>query len=150
MSDCLDYILDENNNPVPEPDAMKWIEWRRANRERARVAFDEVADVCVSTVFLGVGHRHFGEGAPILFETMVFGTGTSNFYDGQRRYSTRAEALKGHAELVAAMKARVTKRLGREAPYPYVPGATFRPRLQPAPGEPLFERVDDEPEEGCE
>jgi hypothetical protein len=54
-------------------------------------------DVSVSTVFLGLDHN-FGEGgAPLLFETMVFGLPGEDC----RRYSTWAEAEEGHARIVA-------------------------------------------------
>jgi hypothetical protein len=46
----------------------------------------------VSTVFLGIDHN-FGNGPPLLFETMVFG----GEYDGYcKRYSTWEEAEGGH------------------------------------------------------
>lgn len=48
--------------------------------------------ILVSTVFLGVDHRH-GEGVPVLFETMVFG---GKYNDFQRRYCTYDEAIEGH------------------------------------------------------
>lgn len=81
-------------------------EWaRRINNER-HVAITEVAQgVTVSTVFLGIDHRHFGKGPPILFETMVF-----NDYgdDGtQERYSTWEEAEAGHARIVAEQRQRL-------------------------------------------
>ncbi len=48
--------------------------------------------VLVSTVFLGVDHGH-SDGAPVLFETMVFG---GKYTDFQRRYCTYDEAIEGH------------------------------------------------------
>lgn len=57
----------------------------------------------VSTVWLGLDHRHFGEGPPIIFETMVFnGVGpgaTKNDVVTCLRYATTQEAAKGHAVL---------------------------------------------------
>lgn len=51
----------------------------------------------VSTVWLGLNHQ-FGEGAPLIFETMVF-------RDGEEvacyRYATLAEAEVGHVAAVA-------------------------------------------------
>jgi hypothetical protein len=46
----------------------------------------------VSTVFLGLNHN-FGNGPPMLFETMIFG---GRFDQEQWRYSTWEEAEKGH------------------------------------------------------
>lgn len=49
--------------------------------------------ISVSTVFLVIDHNYSRKGAPILFETMVFG----GRYDGlQFRYSTIEEAEAGH------------------------------------------------------
>lgn len=61
------------------------------------VAFTKIGAVDVSTVFLGLDHQ-FGEGPPLLFETMVFG---GPLDEEQRRYTTWAEAEAGHAEMVA-------------------------------------------------
>jgi hypothetical protein len=61
------------------------------------VAKTRVGESEVSTVFLGIDHQ-FGEGPPLLFETMVFG---GDGMDGHtRRYTTWAEAEAGHAEVV--------------------------------------------------
>jgi hypothetical protein len=59
----------------------------------------------VSTVFLGVDYRFIGDGAPILFETMIFG--------GPRdqemwRYSTYGEAKRGHFEVVEECRKTMT------------------------------------------
>jgi hypothetical protein len=58
----------------------------------ARVADDTLGAVRVSTVFLGLDHR-WGDGPPLLFETMVFG-GPLN--GNQERYSTWDAAAEGH------------------------------------------------------
>src|SRR4051812_45017882 len=74
------------------------------------VAADEAF---VSTVWLGIDHSFGYGGPPLIFETMVFaGTvesqvfGRSTRYmrdvgDIQQRYSTEAEALAGHADVLA-------------------------------------------------
>jgi hypothetical protein len=49
----------------------------------------------ISTVFLGLDHS-FGEGKPLLFETMVFG---GKFDQETNRYSTWDEAEAGHIEM---------------------------------------------------
>jgi len=98
MSDF--YILDSDNNPI----TATMEEWSKFNGDRCtkRVAFDENDDVRVSTVFLGMNHN-WGEGPPILFETMIFG-GDHDEY--QWRYVTWDEAIAGHksACLVAGIK----------------------------------------------
>ena len=52
----------------------------------------------VSTIWLGLD-RQFGEGEPLVFETMVFPTGDWGELD-VRRYTTEEEAIKGHKEMV--------------------------------------------------
>ncbi|WP_063685502.1 hypothetical protein [Bradyrhizobium stylosanthis] len=60
-----------------------------------RVAETFVGSVHISTVFLGIDHRHFGDGPPLLFETMIFGGSLEGF---QNRCSTWDEAEAMHAE----------------------------------------------------
>jgi hypothetical protein len=54
-------------------------------------------DVRVLTIFLGLDYQ-FGDGPPLLFETMIFG-GEHN--EDQWRYSTWDEAEAGHDAAVA-------------------------------------------------
>lgn len=53
----------------------------------------------VSTVFLGLDNS-FGGGPPLIFETMVFYNRSFSNIDLDR-YSTEAEAIKGHAKMVS-------------------------------------------------
>jgi hypothetical protein len=54
----------------------------------------------VSTVWLGLNHA-FGDGPPLIFETMVFGlNGNDNDEEYCERYSTETEALAGHEKAV--------------------------------------------------
>lgn len=72
--------------------------------EYRRVARDEVGDVTVSTVWLGLDHGFGMEDAPLIFETLIFG----GDHDGEMmRYPTRDEALAGHAQAVALVTAEV-------------------------------------------
>ena len=97
------YILDENGNPQEEKDSMKWACWfATGNRIIAR---NEINRRRISTVFLGLNHN-FGEGKPLLFETMIF-DGKHDEY--QERYSTKEEALAGHAKAVELVKMEVKK-----------------------------------------
>lgn len=73
-----------------------WNAWCTCGGNRI-VARTMIGSVLVSTVFLGVDHS-FGSGPPLLYETMVFGS--EEFANEQERYTTRAEALAGHAEMV--------------------------------------------------
>jgi hypothetical protein len=70
MNPCGRYILDDSGNPKPEPDLFKWGKWFE-KRDRI-VKQEQVGDVWVSTVFLGLDHDFTGKGPPILWETMTF------------------------------------------------------------------------------
>jgi len=72
------------------------LEWGKKFTQTDRhVAVDEQGEVQVSTVFLGLDHQ-YGEGPPLLFETMVFG-GSQN---GEcYRYTTWKEAEEGHKKV---------------------------------------------------
>ena len=99
------YILSEMGEVVEIDDLKAWAVWfdksdasYKAGRPDARfVARHEVHPPLgkraeVSTVFLGIDHN-FGDGPPLLFETMIFGGKYDNWQD---RYATREEALAGH------------------------------------------------------
>jgi hypothetical protein len=59
----------------------------------------------VSTVWIGLDHQ-FGNGPPLIFETMVFSK-KGNWQELDRdRYSTQEDALKGHKRMVRTWKAR--------------------------------------------
>jgi hypothetical protein len=98
------YILNADGDPVPV-DLLTWAAWfedvaQIAHRRIARTTLPDGR--LVSTVFLGLDHR-YGDGPPLLFETMVFRDGEEEACD---RYTTRAEALAGHARIVAAAQER--------------------------------------------
>jgi len=91
------YIL-EGKEPVL-CDFMTWIRWKE-NFDNRRVAKTEIGKVRISTVFLGIDHN-WGDGPPILFETMVFG---GELDQEQERYSTWEEAKVGHRQMVAMVE----------------------------------------------
>lgn len=73
------WILDEEHYPKVVT-AREWSEWYEAAAKKGqgeathdprRVASTNLATVWISTVFLGVNHQ-WGDGPPILFETMIF------------------------------------------------------------------------------
>lgn len=74
---------------------LEWAEWFESNPAARIIAKTRVAESDVSTVFLGIDHS-FGDGPPILFETMVFG-GPLN--QEQERYCTLKEAKDGHKSM---------------------------------------------------
>lgn len=83
------YILkDKKIVPV---DLMTWAEWFETAERH--VGNDTVGDVQVSTVFLGLNHNLFGNGEPLLFETMIFGGKHDQYQD---RCSTYEQAVKMH------------------------------------------------------
>jgi hypothetical protein len=119
------YILNDDHEPVaitgPDP-ALRWGRWfegalgidspEARRKDKRRVAFTDLGFCTVSTVFLGVDHRFFDDGPPILFETMVFANKAPaevfpEELDGMMgRYSTWAEAEAGHEEFVAEVRQR--------------------------------------------
>ncbi len=89
------YILDENKNVVLAKDVH---EWGAFFEKRDRIVKQEkVGEVRISTVFLGIDHGFLDDGAPLVFETMVFG---GEHDDLTERYHTWAEAEEGHKATV--------------------------------------------------
>lgn len=74
---------------------LAWHGWFESAERH--VGDDTIRGVRISTVFLGLDHNFFGEGPPILWETMVFG---GRLHGEMRRYSSRADAVRGHALFV--------------------------------------------------
>lgn len=80
--------------------------WEVAMGTQRRVAEVGVGPLWVSTVFLGIDHGYAWifaddegkEFAPVLWETMIFRDRGSLGY--QERYSSRRDALEGHARAV--------------------------------------------------
>lgn len=92
------YILD-GKTPVRCDDLLQWAQWYQTTDRH--VAEDHLGDIHVSTVFLGLDHQ-WGDGPPLLFETMIFGGRHNQKY--QRRCSTWDEAVAQHAEAMAIAK----------------------------------------------
>jgi hypothetical protein len=93
------YILTENGEIKPV-DVMTWARWFESAERH--VGNDFLPNgVHVSTVFLGIDHNFRQEGAPLLFETMIFG-GQHDEY--QERYATKDEAIAGHAKALELAK----------------------------------------------
>jgi hypothetical protein len=98
------YVLDDENRPVPATSIEEWGAFFE-NTNRRRVGYDRVGGFEVSTVFIGIDHRFFGEGPPILFETMVFPIDKSGEVECHR-YSSWDDALTGHQATVRRLKER--------------------------------------------
>jgi hypothetical protein len=106
MPDATFY--DKQGHPIDIATADRLL----GDRDYSRVALTEVtsrADSSVrwriSTVWLGTNHQ-WGEGPPLLFETMVF-NGDSTADELMDRWSTEEEAKRGHAEIVTTVAATV-------------------------------------------
>ena len=59
--------------------------------------------VRVSTVFLGLDHN-WGDGPPLLFESMIFWPDNPDLDQQMARYSTWHEAEQGHERLVECVR----------------------------------------------
>ena len=92
----MKYILD--GKVVKPASLMEWAQWyETADRH---VAKDQIGDVKISTVFLGMDHQ-FSEGEPLIFETMIFGGEHDQYQD---RCSTWDQAEAQHAEAVLMVR----------------------------------------------
>ena len=95
------YIL-EGHRPVAEPDTLTWARWlENADRVVARTEHELFA---VSTVFIGLDHRHGGKGPPLLFESKTFVDGEGRDCE---RYSSWDDAETGHKAMVRQQLERV-------------------------------------------
>jgi hypothetical protein len=89
------YLLDENKHPY-KCTLGEWGEWFQNSRgdDKRRVAEDEINGKRISTVFLGMDHNLYGEGRPLIFETMVFDEKGNDIW--MDRYSTWNDSEIGH------------------------------------------------------
>ncbi|MCB1712828.1 MAG: hypothetical protein KDH96_10220 [Candidatus Riesia sp.] len=94
------YIL-RNKKVVPVDDLLKWAEEFETQDRRVRLT-KLPGGYRVSTVFLGIDHQ-WGDGPPLVFETMVFGPKGWGEMD-MDRYSTWDEAVSGHKAMVERWK----------------------------------------------
>jgi len=97
------FVLDKDRNVIPVDDVLTWVDFY--NTHDRIVAQDNIGDVKVSTVFLGLDHGYgFLTGEvepPIVFETMIFG-GKHDLYQNRCATWTEAEAM--HAKALAMVK----------------------------------------------
>jgi len=102
----------DGRTPVPRADLFSWAALLE-DAEKRRVALTRLdRGVEVSTVFLGIDHRFWDDGPPLLFETMTFaGKNARRLHGRMRRYSTWEEAEAGHRRVVALAR-RYLRRFG--------------------------------------
>jgi hypothetical protein len=90
-------------NRAGQPISIDEFSWDIENR---RIGADYVVcgdeSVRVSTVHLGLDHS-WGDGPPLIFETMLFG-GPESIDQWQRRYSTEEQARAGIEAAVDALR----------------------------------------------
>lgn len=91
---------DRQGNRLTQEEAFTPEHW---DVDRRRVAVDQVGEYHISTVHLVIDHQ-YGDGPPLIFETMVFEGGIGGVDLECRRYATEAEALAGHAEVVESVR----------------------------------------------
>ena len=82
------FILD--GHEAKPANTMEWAQWFETADRNVRSTI--LGEARVSTVFLGLDHS-FGDGPPLLFETMIFGGSHDEYQD---RCSTWDEAEAMH------------------------------------------------------
>jgi len=101
------YVLDEDKNPVPCDDTKEWVRFME-NLEnkvvRKTTIENEIENIEVSTVFLGIDHSFSSDGPPILFETMIFGGPTDQ---EQWRYVTWEDAITDHSRVLEELQGKI-------------------------------------------
>lgn len=97
MRELPHYILDANGQPERVYSLQEWAQWYEASCTNGQrmVARTEIGGQSVSTIFLAFDHSRSGtSAAPVLWETMIFGSWPLRHY--QRRYTSRRGAIIGH------------------------------------------------------
>lgn len=95
------YILDGHD--VVETDLQTWARW--FEKGGRKVAYEEIGDSGISTVFLGIDHS-FDGGPPLLFETMVFG---GNLDQEMTRCTTWEEAEAMHRAMCERVRSAASQ-----------------------------------------
>jgi hypothetical protein len=95
------YILNDDGDPVEEPDLLKWAAWLEEAGSLRHTHCDEVGDVTVSTIFLGLDYSSGPNAPPLLFETMVL-AGEHDHH--MERCSTKEQAKEQHDEVVQMVR----------------------------------------------
>lgn len=93
------YVLNPDHSVRPVDNTEEWFECF-SSPDRV-VAQTYILGVQISTVFIGLNHRFFGHGPPLLFETMIFG---GPLDQSQWRYSSWDDAITGHAAAVRKVR----------------------------------------------
>ena len=91
--------MDKDGNPKKATRAER-IAWRKQPnwKEQKQVAYTKVGASTISTVLLEFDHNDYDTGPPLIFETMALSGPCKGKF---KRYSTKADALIGHEQMVA-------------------------------------------------
>lgn len=104
------YALDDNHKVVPITDEVTRDLWR--DMDRRRVDRTQVGKCDVSTVFLVIDHN-YGDGPPLVFETMIFSVADGGDLDDYcERYATWDKAVAGRAAAVALCRKSIAMKIG--------------------------------------
>lgn len=138
------YFYDRSGEPIGR---WTWMQktcdraYSRIARTTVMSAADPTVAYDVSTIWLGVDYS-FGEGVPVIFETMVFGDGRLDLTGD--RYPTEASARRGHEEMVTVVAATVEDPVLMDAASEDAPWVSQRAKeQQPMSNEELPPRVQD-------
>lgn len=82
---------------TPYKDVLEWAREFEDFENRVVGKMDLPSGIHISTVWVGLDHQ-FGDGPPLIFETMVFSAAGEEL--DMERYSTLAKARAGHEALV--------------------------------------------------
>ncbi len=99
------YYYRMDGSPYTGPNAVREFEKDFQNTKKRRIGFIHLSNgLDISTVWLGLNHRHCA-GRPLIFETMVFAPdkGGNTCFE-MARYSTLEEARLGHKAFVKRYK----------------------------------------------
>ena len=89
------WILNDDREVVKVADVLTWGRFYE-NGAMCNVGDEYIAGARISTKFIGIDHQ-FGDGPPLLFETMIFGGAEDQW---QERCSTWEQAEAMHAQAV--------------------------------------------------
>jgi hypothetical protein len=110
----MHYILDDAGEPQGAT-LEQWAKWfAHASRRLESTPIGRPPKLYVSTIFTGLDRAWLRYGAPILWETQVLAANRDDAAANRagpdvgrtQRYTTRADALAGHWDLVAELRAQ--------------------------------------------
>ena len=105
MSYDISGWYDKEGNLLPDSHAACEMRYDRASgkiSDYARIGEDQVGEVRVSTVWLGLNHAFGRNSPPLIFESLVFG---GEHDQDMMRYATEQEAIEGHRTAVENLRA---------------------------------------------